>query len=111
MVRLQRLVGARPTEICLLRPGDVDRSAPVWVYRPAEHKGEHHGRERLVFIGSKGQAILAPYLLRAADTYCFSPEDAERKRRADQHAARKTPLSVHLARHILEIVGYLASQA
>lgn len=93
MVRFERLTGARPAEVCSLRPCDVDRSGTIWLYRPAEHKTEHHGRERVVFVGPKAQAILAPYLLRAADAYCFAPVDSERKRRADQHAKRKTPLS------------------
>src|SRR5262245_17222821 len=34
MVRLQRLTGSRPGEICQLRPCDVDTSSPVWEYRP-----------------------------------------------------------------------------
>ncbi|HWB14334.1 MAG TPA: hypothetical protein VG826_34230 [Pirellulales bacterium] len=38
MVRFQRLTGARPGEICSLRPCDVDRTDDVWVYRPASHK-------------------------------------------------------------------------
>lgn len=34
MVRLQRLTGMRPQEVCLMRPGDIDQSADVWMYRP-----------------------------------------------------------------------------
>ena len=34
MVRLQRLTGCRPAEVCILRPCDVDRSGKVWGYRP-----------------------------------------------------------------------------
>ena len=34
MVRLQRLTGARSGEVCAMRPADVDRSGPVWVYHP-----------------------------------------------------------------------------
>jgi integrase len=90
MVRLQRLTGARPGEICILRPGDVKRDADVWEYRPATHKTEHHGRERVIFIGPKAQAVLRPYLLRAADAFCFSPAESEAKRRAEQRDARKS---------------------
>jgi integrase len=64
MVRLQRLTGMRPGEVCLLRPDDLDRSADVWSYKPHRHKTEHHGRERIVFIGPKAQILLRPYLLR-----------------------------------------------
>ena len=34
MVQLQRLTGARPEEICILRPADLDRNGDVLVYRP-----------------------------------------------------------------------------
>jgi hypothetical protein len=53
----------------------------------------HRGRERVIFIGPKAQAILRPYLLRPAESHCFHPQESERKRRAARHAARKTPLS------------------
>ena len=91
MVRFQRATGCRPAECCIIRPGDVDRSGEVWEYRPRRHKTQHHGKTRVIFIGPKGQAVLLPYLLRDADAYCFSPIDAEKKRRAEQHAQRKTP--------------------
>lgn len=93
MVRLARLTGMRPSEVCILRPGDVDRSGPVWLYYPSEHKTEHHGRTRVVYIGPRGQEILKPYLLRGDDDHCFCPRESERLRRAELHAARKTPLS------------------
>ena len=31
MVRVQRLIGARPAEVCSLTPGSFDRSGDVWV--------------------------------------------------------------------------------
>jgi integrase len=82
MVRLQRLTGARPAEMCILRPCDVDRSGEVWSYRPASHKTEHHGRERVILIGPKAQAVLLPYILRDAETYCFAPDEGESRRNA-----------------------------
>ncbi len=92
MVRLQRLTGCRPEEVCVLRPCDVDTSGPVWAYRPESHKTEHHGRERVIFIGPKGQDVLRPYLLRDKAGYCFCPAESERKRRQDAHDRRVTPL-------------------
>lgn len=71
MVRLQRLTGSRPGEICIMRPEDIDRSTDVWTYRPASHKTEHRERSRVIFIGPKAQAILRPYLLRVGTGYCF----------------------------------------
>jgi integrase len=93
MVQLQRLTGARPGEICEMRPGDVNRTADPWEYIPQSHKTEHHDRPRVIFIGPRAQKILLPYLLRPADSCCFSPREAESKRRAAQHEARKAPLS------------------
>ncbi|MFP6666708.1 MAG: site-specific integrase, partial [Pirellulales bacterium] len=75
MVRLQRLTGCRPGEVCILRPCDVDVSGDVWAYRPESHKMEHHGRQRVIFIGPKAQEALRPYLLRDKAAHCFSPMD------------------------------------
>jgi integrase len=86
------LTGCRPGEVCCLRPADVDRSGDVWQYRPEHHKTEHHGRERIVYIGPQAQDVLRPYLLRDSQAYCFSPVDSERKRHAAQRAARRTPV-------------------
>jgi integrase len=93
MVRLQRLTGARPAEVCMLRPCDVDRSGEIWLYRPESHKTEHHGKSRVILIGPKGQGILLRYLAREASAFCFRPIDSEKKRRAAAHEARTTPLS------------------
>lgn len=93
MVRFQRYTGCRPAEVCILRPCDVDRTGDVWVYRPESHKTEHHDRVRVICIGPKAQAILRPYLLRPAESYCFSPIESEQKRGADAHSRRRTPLT------------------
>lgn len=93
MVQLQRLTGARPGEICILRPIDVDRSEPVWSYRPQSHKTEHQGRSRIIFLGPQAQAILAPYLDRTADSYCFSPAESERHRNALRRDRRASPMT------------------
>ncbi len=93
MVRLQRLVGCRPSEVCAPRPCDLDRSGDVWIYRPKSHKTEHHGRARAIFIGPKAQEVLLRYLARDAQAYCFRPCDSEAKRLAENERNRKTPLS------------------
>ena len=93
MVRVQRLTGMRPNEVCLLRPCDLDQSGEVWTFRPHSHKTEHHERQRVVCIGPKGQDILLRYLARDAQAYCFRPCDSEAKRKAKRHSERSTPLS------------------
>jgi len=93
MIRFQRITGCRPQEVCNLRPCGIDMSADVWLYRPDTHKTEHHERDRIIPIGPKGQDILRPYLLREKESHSFRPVDSEKKRRAEQHANRTTPLS------------------
>jgi len=93
MVRLQRLTGMRPGEVRILRPCDIDRSGEIWTYRPESHKTEQHDRDRVIFIGPKGQDILLRYLARDSSMYCFRPIDSVAKRLAGSRAARKAPRS------------------
>jgi integrase len=100
LVRLQLLTGCRPDEACGLRPCDLDRSGPVWIYRPGSdqgphgaHKTAHHGHERLILIGPRAQETLLPWLVGAApEEPVFSPARAEAERRVALRASRKTPL-------------------
>jgi integrase len=93
MAKFQRATGARPSEVCDLRPGDINREDAIWQYVPQSHKSEHHNRERTIFLGPNAQHILLPYLLRPQDAYCFSPQESDRKRRQLLHESRKTPIS------------------
>ncbi|MFC1757170.1 tyrosine-type recombinase/integrase, partial [Planctomycetota bacterium] len=85
MVRLQRLTGMRPIEVCTVKPVDIDRSSEIWLFQPEVNKNEHHGKSRIVPIGPRGQELLSPYLLRDAQSYCFRPDESNeqhyRKRR------------------------------
>lgn len=93
MVRLQRLTGMRPGEVCIVRPCDIDRSEAIWRYQPESHKTEHHGRERVVFIGPKAQDILTQYLLRPETDFCFCPRDSERSRNSRRREERRSPMT------------------
>jgi integrase len=94
MVDFQRLTGCRPSEVCIVRPIDLDMSNPAcWVYRPARHKTENHDIERLILVGPKAQEVLRPYLGTKLDAYCFSPAKAEEVRAALRRANRKTPMT------------------
>ncbi len=90
MVRLQRLTGARPGEICSIRPCDVDRGGEVWFYVPAAHKNSHRDLPRVIAIGPQGQAVLTAYLDRPEDSFCFSPAESERLRLLDLRRNRKS---------------------
>ncbi|MHC4452704.1 MAG: tyrosine-type recombinase/integrase [Planctomycetota bacterium] len=82
MVELQRLTGMRSGEVVQVRSCDIDRPGVVWIYRPAQHKTQHHGHERLVPLGPKAQHILEPFLDRDDAAYLFSPREAEEARNA-----------------------------
>jgi site-specific recombinase XerD len=100
MAEVQRLTGARPGEICRLRVMDLERSQPVWVYRPGsdrgpegEHKTSGHGHERAVLIGPRAQEILRPWLETDPAAYVFSPRRSETLRNAARRQTRKTPMT------------------
>ena len=82
-VCFQRLTGCRPHEACEVRPGDIDCSDEVWIYRPDSHKMEHRGIDRQILIGPQAQAVLRPYLLREETQFCFSPAESEAQQRAE----------------------------
>ena len=90
MVRVAMLTGARPNELCIMRPVDIDREADVWLYTPSEHKTEHRGKERIIAIGPRAQAVLVGYLDRDETEHVFDPGESERLRRIEQRRNRQT---------------------
>lgn len=62
MVRVQRLTGCRPGEVCRMTPAEIDLNGDIWVYHPKHHKTAHHGHARHIPIGPRAQAIIRPYL-------------------------------------------------
>jgi integrase len=93
MVEIQRLCGCRPSEVCIVRPADIDRSSPAWEFRPPAHKTSYLDRKRIIYFGPRAQGILLKYLVRPPEVYCFSPRESEKKRLADRHERRRTPLN------------------
>jgi integrase len=99
MVQLQTLMGARPTEVCLMRWRAItDRDKGVWWYRidPNEiepelkaaarranlHKTAHRETSdgassvKLLPIGPRAQALLTPWLRDNPDEFLFQPREA-----------------------------------
>jgi integrase len=98
MVRVQRLTGARPGELCAMRPKDVSRAPAervvvpgtgrsvsaqavgdrlVWLYCPGAHKNLRRGKPRVIAVGPEAQAVLGPLLeRRASGEFVFRPADA-----------------------------------
>jgi integrase len=92
MIRLQWLTGMRPQEVVQMRMGDLDRGGRVWLYRPQDHKVEHHDMDRVIPLGPQAQVVLAPFLRLDPAASLFSPKEAEAERHAAMRAARKTKL-------------------
>ncbi len=65
VLRTMRLTGARPGEVLAMTAEEIDRTDPsLWVFRPAEHKCMHKGKDRAIFIGAKAQEIILPRILK-----------------------------------------------
>jgi integrase len=96
MIEVQRLCGCRPQDVVGMRAIDIDMSGTIWEYRPrrykTEHKSDDPGRERVVFLGPRAQAVLKSFLTLNVTDYLFNPTRAEQQRRAEQRLKRKTPL-------------------
>jgi integrase len=91
VVQLLRLTGMRPGEAVQVRPIDLDRSGPVWLYRPEQHKKRWRGLNRVVPIGPRGQVILSPFLTgRPPAAFVFSPREAVRGLWDEQRALRRS---------------------
>jgi integrase len=93
MIQLQRFTGMRPAEVTVMRLCDIDCSEKVWIYMPATHKTEHHGKQRRIFLGPKAQLVLVPYLQSDPNAFLFSPAKAEETRLVKLHGKRRTRLS------------------
>lgn len=88
MVRVHRLTGMRPEELCAMRWTDIDQSVTPWVYRPCHHKNEWRGQPRVILIGQRARDILS----RHRDTeYPFSPVAAVYERMQELRANAVSP--------------------
>lgn len=94
LIDLQLLTAARPGELVIMRPIDIDTTGRVWIYKPTAHKTAHHGHSRLIYLGPKAQKVVRPFLAgRAVEAFLFSPAEAVAEQRKERSAERVTPLS------------------
>lgn len=105
MIRFQRYTGARSSEVCTMRPCDIDRSGEIWQYRPVHHKTGYLEYVRIVPIGKKTQKVLEPYLRDCKpDETVFSPSRSMAYRYRALRRLRKSkvqPSHVSRAKHKL----------
>ena len=65
MLKLQRLIGMRPSEVFNMRVGKIDKNAApeLWLYKLVRHKTKKKTkRKKIVLLGKPEQELLAPYL-------------------------------------------------
>ena len=89
-VLLQWWSGMRPSEALTMTGRQIQRTGTVWLYRPVQHKGVWRGRDRIVRLGPKAQAILEPVLKLDPDAAVISPLDAYLEVRSRKRARRRT---------------------
>ena len=92
MVELQRLTGARPGEVVIMRVCDIDRRSDVWSYIPSRHKTKYRGKSRRIAIGPRAQEVLKSWLRSDPTEFLFSPREAMAEFRTEQRRKRLTPL-------------------
>jgi len=94
LIDLQLLTAARPGELVIMRPIDIDMTGKVWTYTPPTHKTAYRGHKRAIYLGPKAQEVVRPFLAgRAVEAFLFSPAEAVAEQREDRHAECKTPMS------------------
>jgi len=91
MMNLQLWSGCRPGEACVMRTIDINTQGAIWEYRPHSHKGQHHQKERVVYLGPHAQEVIRPWLKTDLHAYVFSPREARDWHQAQRAANRKTP--------------------
>lgn len=93
MIQLQLLTGMRPGEATQMRGCDLTMGGKLWEYRPASHKTEHRGRQRVIILGKDAQKIIREFLRTDTTEFIFRPEDSRREFEEQRKATRKTPMS------------------
>jgi len=94
MVQVQRLTGARPSEIFGMRVGQIDKDTvpDLWLYRLSTHKTENKTKQKKIIpLGKPEQELILPYLAgKKPEEAVFSPRMAIQERRTEQRANRKS---------------------
>jgi len=96
MVKLQRILGMRPSEIIKMRVGDIDRSKNngLWYYVPGSYKTARYVGKIVFPLGKPEQDLIAPYLIgKTSESAVFSPRTAQAERNIEKRANRKTKIS------------------
>lgn len=89
MLQVQHLSGMRSDELCRMRPCEITKAKDVWIYAPAQHKTAHLEKDKVVCLGPRCRALLAPYEPAEPGGYYFTPALAMAERNGQRAARRK----------------------
>ena len=64
MIWVQWFTGMRPQEVVQMSRSTIDTRSEPWIYTPQEHKTQHFGKERVIYLGEKCRQLLTPWLAR-----------------------------------------------
>jgi len=90
LLRTLWFTGMRVGEACQLATRYVDMTGDVWVFRPAKHKAQHHGKDREIPIGPEAKKTLREFVRLEQDQPWFSPCEVIEAYRKEQKAKRKS---------------------
>lgn len=93
MVRLQRLTGMRPGEVCSMTMGQIEQGAAGWLYCPAAHKNRHRGKPRNIPLSPAAVELIRPFVATDPNQHLFRPCDLVDQMNQERRAARKTPIT------------------
>lgn len=93
MTQFQLATGARPGEVVVIRGCDLTLTGQVWEFRPQGHKTVHHRKQRVVFVGPRGQEVLRPFLKTDLNAYLFSPREAIERYWLQRRENRRSPMT------------------
>jgi integrase len=96
---VQLLTGCRAEEVMNMRGCDLARGEPNWEYRPSWHKTAWRGKDRVIVVGPRAQAVLQEFIEAKTDphAYLFDPRDVVENyhvERARRRSSRRTPSEV-----------------
>ena len=84
IVQVIARAGARPSEVLRLRPCEIERGDGVWFLRPTFHKNERLGKSRVLVLGPRCQAALAPWISGVhPDSFVFTSDTIKRAKTPD----------------------------
>jgi len=96
MVQLQWLCGFRPSELCQMWVGAIDKTSDpdCWIYDLSKHKTAQHISGRKIYLSEPARKLIEPYLKgKKPNDPVFTVDESVRERKAAKRAARKSKLT------------------